>query len=64
MKDERLEKLADVLVNYSTKVKKGDRVAISAEDAALPFIKAVARAAVKAGWWNIILTFPMWMRSF
>ena len=33
MKDERLEKLADVLVNYSTKVKKGDRVAISAEDA-------------------------------
>ena len=49
MRDERLEKLADVLVNYSTKVKKGDRVAISAEDAALPFIKAVARAAVKAG---------------
>ena len=33
MRDERLEKLADVLVNYSTKVKKGDRVAISAEDA-------------------------------
>ena len=65
MKDERLEKLADVLVNYSTKVKKGDRVAISAEDAALPFIKAVARAAVKAGALvNIILTFPMWMRSF
>ena len=49
MRDDRLEKLADVLVNYSTKVKKGDRVAISAEDAALPFIKAVARAAVKAG---------------
>lgn len=49
MKDERLEKLADVLVNYSTKVKKGDRVAISAEEGALPFIKAVARAAVKKG---------------
>ena len=49
MRDDRLEKLADVLVNYTTKVKKGDRVAISAEDAALPFIKAVARAAVKAG---------------
>ena len=46
MKDERLEKLADVLVNYSTKVKKGDRVAISAEDAALPFIKAVARLSL------------------
>ena len=38
-----------MLVNYSTKVKKGDRAAISAEDAALPFIKAVASAAVKAG---------------
>lgn len=49
MRDERLEKLADVLVNYSTKVQKGDKVAISAEDAALPFLKAVARAAVKAG---------------
>ncbi|WP_313525899.1 aminopeptidase [Anaerotignum sp.] len=49
MKDERLEKLADVLVNYSTKVKKGDRVAISAEDGALPFVKAVTRAAIKNG---------------
>lgn len=49
MRDDRLEKLAEVLVNYSTKVKPGDRVAISAEDAALPFIKAAARAAVKKG---------------
>ena len=49
MKDNRLEKLADVLVNYATNVKKGDRVAISAEDCAIPFIKAVARAAVKKG---------------
>lgn len=49
MKDDRLEKLADVLVNYATNVKKGDRVAISAEDCAIPFIKAVARAAVKKG---------------
>lgn len=36
-------------MNYSTKVKTGDKVAISAEDAALPFVKAVARAAVKNG---------------
>ncbi|MDD3394063.1 MAG: aminopeptidase [Clostridia bacterium] len=49
MKDERLEKLAEVLVSYSTKVKEGDRVAISAEEAALPFVKAVARAATKKG---------------
>lgn len=49
MKDQRLEKLAEVLVSYSTEVKPGDKVAISAEDAALPFVKAVARAAVKKG---------------
>lgn len=49
MRDERLEKLAEVLVNYSTKVKAGDRVAISGEDSALPFIKAITRAALKKG---------------
>lgn len=49
MRDERLEKLAEVLVNYSTKVKPGDRVAISGEEAALPFVKAVTRAALKKG---------------
>ncbi len=49
MRDDRLEKLADVLVNYSTEVTEGDIVAISAEDCALPFIQAVARAAVKKG---------------
>ena len=49
MRDERLEKLADVLVKYSTGVKAGDDVCISAEDCALPFIQAVARAAVRAG---------------
>lgn len=49
LRDERLEKLAEVLVNYSTRVKEGDRVAISAEDVALPFVKAVTRAALKKG---------------
>lgn len=49
MKDNRLEKLAEVLVCYATEVKEGDDVCISAEDAALPFIKAVAKAAVKQG---------------
>ncbi len=49
MKDERLEKLAKVLVEYSTDVKEGDIVSISAEDVAMPFLQAVARAAVKRG---------------
>ena len=32
MKDYRLEKLAKVLVNYSTKVKPGDNVCVSGEE--------------------------------
>lgn len=49
MIDQRLEKLADLLVNYSTNVKAGDKVSIKAEDVAIDFIKAVARAAIKKG---------------
>lgn len=49
MKDARLEKLAEVLVNYSTKVKEGDRVAVSGDVIALPFIQAVAKAVLKKG---------------
>ena len=46
MKDERLEKLAKVPVEYATEVKPSDEVCISAEDVAIPFIQAVARQAV------------------
>lgn len=49
MRDDRLTKLADVLVRYSTKIKKGDKVFVSAEDACIPFINEVAKAAIKAG---------------
>ena len=49
MKDQRLEKLAKVLVEYATNVLPGDTVCISAEDAALPFIKAVSAEVVKRG---------------
>ena len=49
MRDQRLEKLAILLVNYSTGVKKGDKVSIKAEDIALPFIISVAREAIKIG---------------
>jgi Leucyl aminopeptidase (aminopeptidase T) len=49
MLDERLVKLADLLVNYSTQVKEGDKVSIKAEDVALPFVIEVAKAAVKKG---------------
>jgi aminopeptidase len=44
-----IDKLANLLVNYSTEVKSGDKVSIKAEDIAIPFIIAVAKAAVRAG---------------
>lgn len=49
MKDSRLEKLAHLLVHYSTKVKPGDFVFVSADEVAAPWLVAVAREATKAG---------------
>ncbi|MBI5864119.1 MAG: aminopeptidase [Planctomycetes bacterium] len=49
MHDSRLEKLADVLVNYSVAVQKGDLVAIQANTAADPLVMCVYRAVLKAG---------------
>ena len=56
MRDLRLDKLADVLVRYSTSVKKGDLVAISADPVAQPLVEALARAVLAAGGnpcWNV-----------
>ncbi len=47
--DERLVKLAKLLVNYSTKVKKGDFVFISCDEVALPWAKAVYKEAILKG---------------
>ena len=49
MRDQRLDKLADVIVRYSTKVKKGDLVAIGADPIAMPMVEAVFEAVLKAG---------------
>lgn len=49
MCDPRLDKLADVLVRYSTGVKKGDLVAIVSDPVAMPLIEAVTEAVLKAG---------------
>jgi len=49
MRDPRLAKLADVIVNYSTKVKPGELVAIAAEPASMPLIEEVTAAVLKAG---------------
>ena len=49
MSDPRVLKLADVLVNYSTKVQPGEWVGILGDVAALPLIRAVYEQVVKAG---------------
>lgn len=50
MKDPRIEKMANVIVNYSTKVTKGDVVQIHAYGAATsPLLKEVYRLCLKKG---------------
>ena len=49
MADPRLEKLANILVNFSTKVKSGDWVWISANVLALPLVKETVRYILRAG---------------
>jgi aminopeptidase len=49
MHDPRLDKLADVLVRYSTRVKKGDLVCIAADPVAMPLIQATYAAVLRAG---------------
>ncbi len=49
MRDPRLEKLADILVHYSTAVKPGDLVRISGNPLSLPLVTAIYRSVIKAG---------------
>lgn len=49
MSDKRLNKLAKLLVNYSTEVKPGDFVLIQSEEVAIPWMTEVVKEAIKAG---------------
>lgn len=49
MIDPRLEKLADLLVNYSVKTKKGERVLIQNNNAEPAFVSALVKEIHKAG---------------
>jgi aminopeptidase len=49
MKDTRVEKLADMLVNYSVSVKPGDKVLLSAPSTAAPLIGEVYKKILQAG---------------
>jgi aminopeptidase len=47
--DPRVIKLADVLVNYSTRVRRGDLVAVSGDVNAMPAVEATYAAVLRAG---------------
>ena len=49
MADQRLNKLAKLLVNYSTKVKPGDFVFVSCDEIATPWMVEIVKEVVKAG---------------
>lgn len=49
MTDPRIEKLADVLVNYSVEIEPGDTVAINGGTAAAPLLRAVYVQVLQAG---------------
>lgn len=49
MQDPRVEKLANVLVNYSVAVQPGDRVVIQGETSSAPLLKAVYEHILQAG---------------
>ena len=49
MNDPRIGKLADILVNYSAKVKKGDTVLIRGDELGKPLLLEVYRKVVEAG---------------
>jgi aminopeptidase len=56
MRDQRLDKLADVLVSYSTAVKKGDLCRINGDISGLPLIEAIYERIIKAGGHPFITT--------
>jgi aminopeptidase len=49
MRDPRLDKLADVLVRYSTKVRRGDLVIILGDPTCMPAVEAIFEATLRAG---------------
>lgn len=49
MRDHRLDRLADVLVSYSTRIKRGDLVMIESDPVGLPLVEAVYERVLRAG---------------
>ena len=58
MRDSRLQKLADVLVNYSVGVKKGQSVRITAPPVAEPLVMELYRKVIEAGGYPLVRISP------
>src|SRR5215217_1075068 len=58
MRDPRLEKLADVIVNYSVGVKPGQVVRISSPAVATPLVLEIYRSVVRAGGHPLVRVSP------
>ncbi len=56
MADQKLIKYADVLVNYSLELKKGDEILIQGENVSTELIKEVYKKALKIGAHPLIIT--------
>lgn len=65
MTDTRVTRLADILVNYSTRVQPGEWVGVLGDVSALPLVREVFEAVVKAGGNpSLMLTDEQTARSF
>ncbi|MFA7664476.1 MAG: aminopeptidase, partial [Clostridia bacterium] len=49
MRDSRLDRLADVLVNYSCRIKKGEKILIEAKNADYSVVSAIVEKVYEAG---------------
>ncbi len=54
MHDPRHDKLADLLVNYSTEVQQGEKVLIECYDTPIEFIDAIVKAVYRAGGYPLL----------
>jgi aminopeptidase len=65
MRDPRIDRFADILVNYSTKVQPGEWVGILGDIAALPALRAIFEKVVRAGGNpTVMLTDEVMSRAF
>src|SRR5215470_17284977 len=58
MHDPRLDRLADLLVRYSTAVRPGDRVSLTGSPAAEPLVVALYREVLRAGGHPFVVLAP------